>query len=58
MNAFEKLMVFADPKTLGRLRAQMSKSLTKRISREVNRDLVGMPLDPLKKQVVAQLAPR
>jgi protein required for attachment to host cells len=55
MNVFEKLVVFADPKTLGRLRALMSKRLRQRITHEVNLDLVGMPLEKLKKKIKAQL---
>lgn len=55
MNVFEKLMVTADPKTLGRLRPLMSKQLKKRITHEVNLDLVGMPLEKLKKRIKAQL---
>lgn len=55
MNVFEKLMVIADPKTLGRLRSLMSKQLRKRITHEVNLDLVGMPLEKLKKKIKVQL---
>jgi len=55
MNVFDKLMVVADPKTLGRLRPLMSKRLSKRITHEVNLDLVGMPLEKLKKKIRTQL---
>ena len=55
MNEFEKLMVIADPKTLGRLRSLMSKQLRKRITHEVNLDLVKMPLEKLKKKIKTQL---
>ena len=41
MNAFERLAVVADPKTLGRLRQHMSKSLAARVTDELNLDLVG-----------------
>ena len=54
-NVFERLVVFADPKTLGRLRQQMSKPLVERITKEVNHDLVEMPLDSLEKRVRAEL---
>jgi len=54
-NVFERLVVFADPKTLGRLRPQMSKALSERITKEVNHDLVEMPLDALEKRVRAEL---
>ena len=55
MNAFEKLVVFADPKTLGRMRPQMSKNLKGRVADELNLDLVGMPLEPMKKKIRAHL---
>lgn len=55
MNVFQKLMVVADPKTLGRLRPLMSKPLKKRITREVNLDLVGMQMGPLQKKIRAKL---
>jgi protein required for attachment to host cells len=51
MNAFERLAVFADPKTLGRLRQHMSKSLSARVTNELNLDLVGMPLDSLEQRI-------
>jgi protein required for attachment to host cells len=52
---FEKLVIFADPKTLGRLRSLMSKPLRQRITHEVNLDLVGMPQEKLKKKIRAEL---
>jgi protein required for attachment to host cells len=55
MNAFERLAVFADPKTLGRLRQHMSKSLAARVTDELNLDLVGMPLDSLEQRIRAAL---
>lgn len=53
--AFEKLLVVADPKTLGRLRPLMSKQLRERISDEVNLDLVALPQQELEQRVRAQL---
>lgn len=52
---FESLVIFADPKTLGRLRQMMSKGLTARITGEVNRDLVAQPIDELERRVRAEL---
>lgn len=54
-NAFEHLVVIADPKTLGRLRQHMSKTLSARVMVELNRDLVGLPLDSLEERVRAGL---
>jgi protein required for attachment to host cells len=48
-------MVVADPKTLGRLRPLMSKQLKKRITHELNLDLVKMQIEPLQKKIRAQL---
>ena len=55
MNAFEHLAIIADPKTLGRLRQHMSKSLAARVTDELNLDLVGMPLDSLEQRIRAAL---
>ena len=54
-NLFEGLVIFADPKTLGRLRQNMSKGLTARITGEVNRDLVAQPVGELERRVRAEL---
>jgi len=54
-NAFDRLVIFADPKTLGRLRQHMSKALSARIADEVNRDLVALPQDSLERRVRAGL---
>ena len=54
-NAFELLVIMADPRTLGRLRQHMSKALAARIAAEVNRDLVALPLDKLEERARAEL---
>jgi len=54
-DAFEQLAIFADPKTLGRLRQHMSKSLSARVKFELNRDLTGIPLPDLEDRVRAEL---
>ena len=55
MNAFEHLAVIADPKTLGRLRQHMSKSLYASVTYEMNLDMVGIPLDSLEQRIRAAL---
>jgi len=52
---FERLVIFADPRTLGRLRQGMSKSLAAQISHELNRDLAGLSPDELERRVRAEL---
>ena len=54
-NRFEQLFIIADPKTLGRLRQNMSKSLASRVAAEVNRDLASVPPESLEKRVRAEL---
>jgi len=55
MNVFQHLVVIADPKTLGRLRRHMSKTLSARVTDELNLDLVGEPLASLEKRVKERL---
>jgi len=55
MQAFEHLVVVADPKTLGRLRGHVSKSLKARIIDELNLDLAGVPLQSLEKRLKERL---
>ena len=55
LGAFDQLLIIADPKTLGRLRRQMSKSLASRISDELNLDLTGLPLNKLEPRIRAIL---
>jgi protein required for attachment to host cells len=55
LRAFEHLAIIADPKTLGRLRQHMSKSLSARVTDELNLDLVGLPLDSLEQRIRAAL---
>jgi len=51
LKAFEHLVLIADPKTLGRVRQYMSKSLSGMVTNELNLDVVGLPLDSLQKKV-------
>ncbi len=52
---FAHLVIFADPKTLGRLRQYMSKGLSAGIAGKVNRDVVSLPPDSLEQHVRAKL---
>ena len=56
LKAFEHLVLIADPKTLGRVRQHMSKSLSGMVTNELNLDVVGLPLDSLKKRVRSLLS--
>jgi len=47
LGRFDQLLVVADPKTLGRLRQQMDKSVGSKLAEEVTLDLVGLPLNQL-----------
>jgi protein required for attachment to host cells len=51
LGAFDHLLIIADPKTLGRLRQQMSKSLANRVCDELNLDLAGLPLNKLESRI-------
>ena len=55
LKVFEHLVLIADPKTLGRVRQHMSKSLTGKVTNELNLDVVGLPLDSLQKKVQSLL---
>ena len=59
LGRFDRLLVVADPKTLGRLRQQMTKSVGSKIAEEVSLDLVRLPLNQLEprlKQVLGWAA--
>jgi len=53
LGAFDQLAIIADPKTLGRLRRQMNKSLAGRVTKELNLDLAGLSLNELKPRIAA-----
>jgi protein required for attachment to host cells len=53
--AFDHLAVIADPRTLGRLRQLMGKSLANRVTDELTLDLAGLPLNELEPRVQAAL---
>lgn len=50
LGRFDRLLIVADPKTLGRIRALLNKSVANRVADEISLDLVGLPQ--------AQLEPR
>jgi len=54
-NLFDSLVIVADPRTLGRLRQEMNKSVTARIKAEVNRDWVGLQPGDLERRVREEL---
>jgi protein required for attachment to host cells len=59
LGRFDHLLVVADPKTLGRLRQQMNKSVEGKVAEEVALDLVRLPLNQLEprlKQVLGWAA--
>jgi len=47
LGRFDQMLIVADPKTLGRLRQQMTKGLADKVERGVSLDLVGLPLSQL-----------
>jgi len=47
LGRFDQLLVVADPRTLGRLRQQLDKSVGSKLAEEVTLDLVGLPLNQL-----------
>jgi len=47
LGRFDHLLLVADPKTLGRLRQHMNRSVGSRVADEVSLDLVGLPLNQL-----------
>jgi protein required for attachment to host cells len=50
---FEGLLLVADPRTLGRLRAQMGKALQQAVVAETDRDLTRLPLAALEPRLRA-----
>lgn len=55
MGRFDHLVVIADPRTLGRLRRHMSKSLAGRVTDELTLDLARLPLNELEPRVCSVL---
>ena len=55
LGRFDHLALIAEPRTLGRLRRYMSKTLSARVTEELALDLVGLPIDRLEPKVKAAL---
>lgn len=51
LGRFDQLLVVADPKTMGRLRQRMNRSLAGKVTDEVALDLVGLPLPQLESRL-------
>jgi protein required for attachment to host cells len=54
-NAFDRLLIFAPPATLGELRAHYTPDLGKRLVAEIDRDLTKHPVAEIEQQVAAAL---
>ena len=55
-NKFDKLIIAADPSTLGELRKELHQAVTDRILHEVPKDLTNHPMDEMEKVLNAQEA--
>ncbi len=55
--AFDRLVLFAPPQTLGELRPLFTADLKKRLVAEIDRDLTNHPVLEIERQVAAALAP-
>jgi protein required for attachment to host cells len=51
LGRFDQLLVVAAPKTMGRLRQRMNRSLAGKVTDEVALDLVGLPLPQLESRL-------
>jgi protein required for attachment to host cells len=51
---YEQLIVIAPPRTLGELRKHFSKSIEKKIVREINKSVTGHPVGEIEKLLLAQ----
>jgi len=51
LGRFDRLLIMADPKTLGRLRRQMDHAVSERVADELSLDLVRLPLPQLETRV-------
>ena len=55
VDAFDRLVIAADPRTLGLLRKYMSGALSGRVRMELNLDLTGLPARELDQKIRAKL---
>lgn len=59
LGRFDRLLIVADPKTLGRLRGLLSKTVATRVADEISLDLVSLPpnrLEPRLKNLLGWVA--
>jgi len=54
-HAFDHLAIIADPRTLGRIRPNLKKSLSDRVVLELGRDLVDLPVISIEQRVRSEL---
>jgi protein required for attachment to host cells len=47
LGRFERLLIVADPKTLGRMRGLLNKTVATRVADEISLDLVSLPQNQL-----------
>lgn len=52
-NRFSKLVVCADPKTLGNIRAEYHGEVKNRLVAEIDKDLTSLPVDKIEKTIKA-----
>ncbi|MBB3995341.1 protein required for attachment to host cells [Sulfitobacter undariae] len=53
---FERIVIVADPNTLGELRSQLHKEVSDKVIGEIPKTLTNHPLDEIEKMVKAELA--
>ncbi len=53
---FERLVIVADPSTLGQLRAELHQEVTAKVVGEIDKNLTGHPLDKIETLVKAALS--
>jgi len=59
LGRFDQLLIVADPKSLGRIRALMNRTVANRVADEISLDLVGLPqsqLEPRLKKLLGWAA--
>jgi len=57
VNAFNKLVLVAEPRFLGELRSRLNESTQKTIDREIDKDIYNFDLDAIKEHLTANWLP-
>jgi len=57
-DAFDRLILFAPPATLGELRSHFNPDLKARLVAEIDKDLTGHPVEDIERQVATTLGAR